>query len=99
MKRITVNNHITGIAYQAELEDSDATQWVSECESNLAWGNVGEYTIDIADTTDEAVGKVKRKEAKQARRDLIRAAKGKKLKAADLPDLVALLIQEITDEE
>jgi hypothetical protein len=37
--------------------------------------------------------------AKENRRALIKAAKGKKLKAADLPDLVALLIQEITDEE
>ena len=53
MKRIDVISNSGSLISAAYKSDAEYQGWINYCESNLLWGAVGSYSVQVTDATAE----------------------------------------------
>jgi hypothetical protein len=53
MKKVSIENSVTGMKYGAVLEEAAAMAWIAKCRASGCWGTVGDYTVTIIDQTED----------------------------------------------
>jgi hypothetical protein len=53
MKKVKIENSVTGMKYGAVLENGEVDAWVAKCTASGCWGTTGDYIVTIIDLKED----------------------------------------------